>query len=939
LRRSRLSLTKLFAFTALASIGLLGAPLRSTQAGPKSDPATDASATPKVVIDQAEIEGVTALAPEAVEAAVEIGSGEVLDRAKVSRTVENLRERYREIGYEQATVESRLVRRLNASGKQIYVIVMKVTEGNPTRLLGISFALQGEGQGAEGINQPSSVPDLGYSTWRGLEGELDSKASVKPGEVLTQERIAAIRRAIQDVFVSDEYIGARVDNFQVVSAPAPSPSKGAEAADLNSLPTGRWVRITALIRPGERVSFGFRGNIAINKSRLDSIVDEQRGLGLGKDYVQAIQKRIEDEYKSLGYAKVAIKSYTFEHAPTGPKDARSRHVTYDIDEGPRVTILAMRFEGNSSFTEAQLLDRFQRVAPLIVQRGYYVEKDVQHGLDLTIEWMKSQGFLGAKLTTVSSNYPFRPISEETGTTIQLTVYLYEGDQTVVRNVATSGAKLFDTDAVAKFLGVKEGEPLNLFALSEGIQALKTAYRAKGYLSVAVTNENTDRLVKYSDENRLADISIDISEGPQYRLSRIDIEGREKTDAKVILRECPLKVGDVVEEPRLAETETNLRRLGLFSLARVRAVPDPDAPDKRIIKINVEEAPPGVVAGGPGFRNDLGPRAFAELGYTNLWGENHGIFLDLAVNRRLDDASPPFHFVEYQTQLAYNWPWFANTDITFRPTVNLSGTQYTNFDAVVSELALNWEKKILKNPNLIGVFTYSLERVNQFNAVNGQDDGDFRIGSITPSLRLDMRDNPLAPTSGFYATTSFEWADPIFLSQIGPSPIGYTRFQFRADYMLPLFPGATWLFSFRTGLERSTASNANSSLSGYGSIPLIKRFALGGISSLRGYEEQELNLNNYPYLVGTASYVNYRTQIDFPVAGSLKFGPFLDAANLQVDGFQFGNLLFGAGFGIRYLTPIGPVSLDYGWKLNPPLNSPVDTDPSSNHNFYFSVGMI
>jgi outer membrane protein assembly complex protein YaeT len=891
-------------------------------------PALAQSNSENIIIEQVEIEGVTSLAPEAVEAAVEVSSGEVLDRTKVSRTVENLRERYRAIGYDEALVESRLIRRAASGGKSVYVLEMKVIEGSPTRLLNIDFSLQGEGK-----NESSSTNDLGYSTWRSLEKQLSSKAALSPGEILTQDRVASIRRAIQDVFVSDEYIGARVDNFQITTVVAPK-----QPASLAALPAGRWVQIDARIRPGEQVSFGYQGNNVLGKSKLDSLVDEQRGLGLGKDYVAAIQKKIEDEYKALGYARVEIKPYTFEHPQAGPRDARSRHVTYSINEGPRVTIQSIRFEGNSFFAEKELAQRFQTVAPAIVQRGYYVEKDVQHGIDLLIEWMKSQGFLSAKLTTINTSYPPRPLPQDTGSMVDLVVYLYEGDQTIIHGLSTSGSKIFDQVAIAQFLSAQEGSPLNLFALSEGLQNLKTAYRNRGYLSVAIKNENTDHLVKYSDENRLADISIEISEGPQYRVSRIDVEGRSKTKEFVILRECPLKVGDIIEEPKLAETETNLRRLGIFSIARVRAVPDPDHPDQRVIKINLEEAPPGVIAGGPGFRNDLGVRGFAELGYTNLWGENHGVFLDLAANRRINLETPDYQFVEYQAQLAYNWPWFAGLDITFRPTLNLSGTEYINFDAVVTELALNWEKKIFKDPNLIGVFTYSLERVNQFNALDAHDNGNFRIGSITPSLRLDMRDNPLSPTRGFYAQTSFEWADPDFLSQIGPSPIGYTRFQFRSDYTQPLMLGGTWLFSFRAGLERSTKSVSGGADPTYGSIPLIKRFALGGISSLRGYEEQELNLNNIVYLTGSASYVNYRTQIDLPIAGSLKIGPFLDAANLNIDSFSFGNLLFGAGIGLRYATPIGPVSLDYGWKLNNPP-ALTDSTPSGSTNFYFSVGVI
>jgi outer membrane translocation and assembly module TamA len=119
------------------------------------------------------------------------------------------------------------------------------------------------------------------------------------------------------------------------------------------------------------------------------------------------------------------------------------------------------------------------------------------------------------------------------------------------------------------------------------------------------------------------------------------------------------------------------------------------------------------------------------------------------------------------------------------------------------------------------------------------------------------------------------------------------------------------------------------------IPLIKQFALGGVNSLRGYIEQELNVqadDPERRVQGYMTYVNYRTQLDFLLSQSLSFGPFLDAGNLQVDAFSLGNLRYGTGIGLRYLTPVGPVNFDWGFKLFPRPNE--DTNV-----FYFSLGVI
>jgi outer membrane protein insertion porin family len=206
------------------------------------------------------------------------------------------------------------------------------------------------------------------------------------------------------------------------------------------------------------------------------------------------------------------------------------------------------------------------------------------------------------------------------------------------------------------------------------------------------------------------------------------------------------------------------------------------------------------------------------------------------------------------------------------------------------------------------------------------------------LRFDSRDNALAPTRGLFSYLSYEYATP-WLGSGGQSySIGYTRAQARLDCTFPLPVRSSLYLSFRTGLERSLVDPVNdplkpgSYLTGSGSIPLSKKFALGGAGSLRGFREQELNFADES-LLGAISYVNYRAQLDFPFTGQLRFGPFADAANLQLDQYSLSeNLRFGYGFGFHYLTPVGPVNLDWGFKHKP---RPGET----LMEFYFSIGIL
>jgi outer membrane protein insertion porin family len=877
---------------------MLAAPL-SASLLPQALERSAKAAETQIRLSQVEVVGVTVFSTEIIENTMEIGPGDLLDRSKIIRTAENIQNLYRVHGYERVKIETRLLRK--------NVLEIQVNEGDPTRVSELEFVPEA------GLNSVSA-----RAAWKKANRELQAAAHIEIGDVLDQEKIASLKRVLQDILVTQEYIGAHIDEVRAVEASPPASISGAKA-----LSASKWVKLQILLRLGDRVTFGFRGNQVLSASQLTAIVDEQRTLGLGKDFVNVIRSRIEEEYRSLGFAQARVESYTFESP-----DSDERHVTYRISEGRRVSIDSVDFDGNSVFSAKELRQRFYAVAPNMVQRGWYVEKDVQRAAELVAEWMKSKGYLGAKLVTINKSYVPRAREDERNTRVKLVVYLYESEQTVLQAVHLTGASVFSQADIDKMLGIEEGKPLNVFAFSEGLEKLKAAYRAKGYLSVAISNEGTDKLIRYSDENRIADIYLDLHEGTQFKVSKVLIEGRKKTQEQVINREMMLHEGDVIEEPKIGESETNLRKLGIFSVVRVSVLDDPNESSQKILKVLIEEADPGIIAGGPGFRSDLGIRGFTEFGYTNLNGLNHSVFLNVAANRRIDSN---YRFMEYQAQAAYNWPWFMGLDVNFRPTLSLSGTEYRNFDAVTAELGLNWEKRLLRKPNLTALFSYDIERVRQFDATDDpvHDNGLFLIGSITPALRLDMRDNPLAPTSGLFSQASFEYADPVLLSQRAPSPIGYYRFQTRTDYTIPLAPMMSWFWSVRTGFEKSTVSRPGDD--SYGSIPLIKQFALGGVGSLRGFSEQELNSKN-EIIKGTLSYVNYRSQLDFPISGGLRVGPFLDAANLNVDSFSFGNLRYGSGFGFHYLTPVGPVNLDWGFKLNP--------QPGEDTNqFYFSIGVL
>jgi outer membrane protein insertion porin family len=875
------------------------------------------------LIDQIEISGNELFSASEIEKVLEFREGDRIERRKVVESSKNVQELYRLKGYDDAGVEIQLTRRPIPKTKAFdHVLNVKIREGLPTRVLSMEYIWP----------KGKKLDDL---------KRLERRHQIATGEVFDEEKLERLFKALQDDLGARDYMGAKVELKEAYTGSPPT--------DLNPLPAAsKWVTLKVAVDVGERVTFGFRGNKVLSYQDLSLVIDEQRLVGLSQDYVDRIRNQIEEEYRKLGYDQVKIETYTFE-SPLNQK----KHVTFDVNEGSRVKISSVQFDGQIAFNQALLSSLFWQGTTGLTAKGYYVEKEVTKFAELLIEKIKSDGFLSSKLVSATK------IEAPEPNQVKVLINIYEGEQTRLDAIEFRGLSVFTPEEVKTFLGVKEEEPLNLYRLNEGIETLKAAYRSKGYYEAVISNEGTPKVVTYFQENRRAHILLDFQEGEQSIVAKVQVEGYQKTMLKVIEREILLKEGEVLEEGRWLESEARIRRLGLFSSVSIQAIPEPDDISRKVLRVRVEEGTPGVIAGGIGIRNDLGARAFGQLSYANLWGKNHTLSFTANANRRFknfgstfcasekqksDNPNTDHCFIELDSQLAYTFPYAFWGPTSFRPALSVERKQlqflrgddktlYTTFDVDTIALTLTLERTLLVRPNLKGVLAYSVENTRQYNSDFEVDNQRLRIGAFIPTLILDRRDSALSPTKGTYTTLSAEYAAPEFLSQYTPIPIRYTRLQFRNDILFPLPKDVGIFLSYRMGLaynlSKPPADEPDDQRYG---IPLVKQFSLGGVGSMRGFREQSLTVPNNVALLGYTSFVNYRAQIDLPFSGNLRFGPFWDAGAVRYDSFSFGDLRHGVGGGVHYRSPVGPVNFDVGF-------NPFPKKGEDSYRMHFSIGMI
>jgi outer membrane protein assembly complex protein YaeT len=765
------------------------------------------------------------------------------------------------------------------------ILVFNVTEGEPTLLSGLE------------ITPLASIERKDLRAR--YERELKEAFGLQAGDRIQRDRVIDGVQAVKDWLRDHDFLMARDP-----------------ALEYKVDETGG-VAISVNIQYGPRIRYGFRGNHQFSYRELMILVGEVKEVSSGSDYLTAVRRRVLEAYREIGFANAQISTLVREDPSRG-----IRYVSLIVEEGAKIQVSQVNIEGIYSMSKDDAVKKFKSLSSRLVQRDFFDEAGINSGAELLAEFLRSQGYLSAKLEFVKFDF------NDDRSKVSVSLLFSEGIQTKVQEVKLTGVRSFTEGDILGFLSLRKGEPFNIFAFERGLVSLKEHYQALGNLSVQFLNEGSDDIVRYSRDNSEVFIHLEVDEGPVYRVGEVVVRGNQQTHARVVLRELPFITNDILTTPLLAEAEENIRKLNLFSDVIVRPIDKPGYEDVKDILIFVEETTPGSFDIVPGYRNDLGLRLGFELGYNNLGGWNRSINARAVFNRRTEDYKYP----EYNFSIGFREPYLANWPVVFTTNLTLFKRQFPSFDADVNRLTVGIKRDL--TPTLSGILEYSFEKYKISNVQKPYEPDDARtdfIGSITPGFVVDSRNDRFNPSSGVNSINRFEVASQFFGSE---AEVGYYRFTTFNSTYFRLFDDLVLALGMNVGWERSNVQGKQ--------IPIFKLFRLGGLGSIRGMAEDSLQVETEKNINGILGFVNYRAELRIPLIGNVGTALFLDAGNLMVDRFTLSpsQLRSSVGTGLRYNTPVGPVVLDFAWRLQTADkvgDTRVEDAGSDRFRIHFSIG--
>lgn len=659
----------------------------------------------------------------------------------------------------------------------------------------------------------------------------------------------------------------------------------------------------------------------------DKIVDERivvrEGGPLARGELERLKVAMAELYRDKGYRFAEI-SYELETV-----DANEVRAVYTIDEGDRVRIGDVDFEGNTVFSDLRLQwamkgTKETNFVNRILRKDIYNPAKLEQDLEKVRELYRKAGYKNVLMGEPDLDVAERGKKRR----MQLTIPVEEGERFRFGEITIEGNEVYSDQALLRVFRNKPGTWLKADLIDEGLESVRDLYSNTGYMFARIEPELRER-----DDN-VADVIIRIQEGEQFTVGRVEFEGNSRTMDKVLRRELRVQEGYVMSVAALRNSVYKINQLGYFQLNEEEPVKiDVNQEDKTVdLTFDGEEADRTELQFGGGYSQVEDFFATFSVRTQNFLGRGESLQASLQTGGRTEFFN-----------LGYFIPWFLDRPQTV-------GLQLFSQDQEIGLLSANDDYRVKSEGGTVTYgrsfrlfqsfsVSYTLARFEERASFTGGDGMSTNLllrtidsSSIRPVYAYNSIDNRFEPTRGMRLSFSTEYSGGFLGGQnnfIKPE----TRFTFYkplGDYpvrnVLGLNVEAGYLSPFDEGIQ---------SVNEY--------FRLGGERSIRGYASRSifpLDEDGNPFrdedgfLLAGDRFLQVNLEYHLLTGGPFRFLLWTDAGQTWAEpqDLEFDAVRWTAGLELRVLVPVfgAPLRFIYAFKLD-------DESRERFEDFQFSIG--
>ena len=762
-------------------------------------------------------------------------------------------------------------------------------------------------------------------------GEIQSRLRIQPGQPYEPAPLAERLDAL--------VASMRRRRYYEAAAQVSTPVFNAERTE---------VELTVDVQPGPLITVTFAGD-PLPKADIETLVPVEREGSVDQDLLEDSARRIEESLRQQGYWKAQV------NPPARQEENGRLTLVFTVNRGAvyRVAPGGVEVSGARSIPPEEIrpLIRLEPGELFLASRLGAIEGAIR-------QIYRARGFANAEILTA--------VNETGPGLVTPVISITEGPRVLIGNIAITGNEQVPAERLRAVLTLTRGQPYYGPAVARDRDALYAFYLDEGYGSAEVTAAPVTAVLT-SDTAR-ADIRFKIVEGPQTVVEHIFITGNLRTRVSVIERELQFAEGKPLGLSAVTESRRRLSALGLFRRIQISAISHGD-PRSRDVVVAVEEAQQTTIGyggglqvdrvlrsqddGGPRERYEFAPRGFLEVGRRNLGGRNRSlnVYSRLSLRPNPDTESRnPFGFSEYRIVGTYREPraLWGYGELTATSAVE-QGVR-TGFNFIRKGFNADVGQRL--SPALRASARYTFGTTRIFDDVIAEEGAQLSVDRAFPQIRLstvsaavsrDTRDDPLEPQRGTFAAV-----DATVAARSIGSEVGFTKTFLQGFVYKSLGrPHLVFAGGARIGLARAVLrlvptvdEDGNPTVVPVRDLPASERFFTGGESTIRGYSLDSVGapatLTPSGFPRGGDAEIVLNAELRLPIRGPVGGVVFVDGGNVfaRVADLDVTQLRGSVGFGARYRSPIGPIRLDVGFKLDRRVIG-VSLEP--RYAFHFSIG--
>ena len=636
----------------------------------------------------------------------------------------------------------------------------------------------------------------------------------------------------------------------------------------------------------------FVGNKHASTSDLQDKIDLRLGGVYNPVDVQRARERMKDHYESEGYFEVQI-TPDIEKFPDG--DVK---VVFTINEGRQMKIEQIVIRGNRGLTDKQIKNAMAtQERQYYILRGTVQRQKLDEDVDRILQLYNDHGYIQARV----ESHDVTVDREKARVTINVVVV--EGSQHRVASVSFTGVALLPESEVRRQVKLKAGDVFSRSLLRDSVKAIEDLYSNIGRASAEV-NPKLDML----PENQIA-IVFELNEGPTVYVERINVVGNVRSQDKILRRELQMAEGEIFTLQKMQRSKQRLTNLGYFEKVEVNTAPGSDK-TKIVVNVDVTERPTGLFSIGGGFSSADGAIGTVDLSQNNFLGRGWVAGIKIRAGANVQ-----------QGQVSFTEPWLFDRPLSAGFDLFSTRRQFVEYDynTIGGGLRLShpfeefWRWHLgyrLTNDEI-------LHLRNPTDSFLANEAGSLVTSLVSSAITRDSRDSIQTPSKGGQISIGTEVAG------LGGDH-HFTKATAMATYFKPI-----WLGHILSGRIEG----------GYGfgfgdeRLPVFERFYLGGPNSIRSFKIRQISPKDESGTrIGGTSEALGNLEYIVPLPFDLRVAAFFDVGNVYgfKTKFDLTDLREAAGAGVRWVSPFGPVRVDYGFNL--------DKRPGEKSgNFHFSVG--